>query len=193
MQILRSAHRFQMDVKKSQFIALAFPVNDKTEAEALIAKNCDPKARHNCWAYRVGDSFRFSDDGEPSGTAGKPILAAIDNNNFDNCLVLVIRFFGGIKLGTGGLARAYGGSASECLMQADSKPLIATVSLTGFCPYPELGSLKAGLENAGATISNEDFGSEGVTLVVQVPTSEQSAISQLLKTLTRGQQQFTKI
>lgn len=193
MQILHSAHRFQLDVKKSQFIALAFPVSDKAEAEALIAKNCDPKARHNCWAYRVGNTFRFNDDGEPSGTAGKPILAAIDNNNFNNCLVLVIRFFGGIKLGTGGLARAYGGSAAECLLQADSRPFIPSVSLMGFCPYPELGSLKAGLENAGAIIATEDFGSEGVTLVVQVPTSEQDSICHLLATLTRGQHQFTKI
>ena len=84
----------------------------------------DPQATHNCWAYRIGQQYRFSDDGEPGGTAGRPILQAIEGQGFDQVVVVVTRWYGGIKLGAGGLARAYGGCAAECLRLADRVPIV---------------------------------------------------------------------
>jgi len=85
---------------------------------AFLDEVKDPKATHNCWAYKLGEQFRYNDDGEPSSTAGKPIYSAIISSGIDMVMVVVIRYFGGIKLGTGGLVRTYGGVASECLKDA---------------------------------------------------------------------------
>ncbi|XP_029124663.1 uncharacterized protein LOC109818377 isoform X2 [Cajanus cajan] len=109
---------FEKEIKKSKFIAIAGPISDQNSAMSFLSQVRDPRATHNCWAYKVGDQFRSNDDGEPSGTAGKPIQSAIDSSGIDRVMVVVIRHFGGIKLGTGGLVRAYGGVASECLRNA---------------------------------------------------------------------------
>ena len=103
----------QIEVKKSRFIGRIHPVSDKDEAESLInsIKEEYADATHNCWAWHIEEKglihYRFSDDGEPSGTAGKPILASIEEKNITDCLIVVTRYFGGIKLGMGGLSRAY--------------------------------------------------------------------------------------
>src|SRR5699024_6278844 len=101
----------EAEIKKSRFIARAAPVDDEAAALAFIERVIDPAANQNCWARLIGDSYRFDDAGEPGGTAGRPILQAIENQGYDRTVVVVTRFFGGIKLGTGGLARAYGGTA----------------------------------------------------------------------------------
>src|SRR5690606_3299943 len=104
---------FAQEIKKSRFLALAAPVANEETAKEFLAQNSDPAATHNCWAWRMGQNYRFSDDGEPSGTAGKPILQAIDGQELDNIVVLVTRWFGGILLGSGGLMRAYVGIADR--------------------------------------------------------------------------------
>ncbi|PPS17519.1 hypothetical protein GOBAR_AA03051 [Gossypium barbadense] len=109
---------FEKEIKKSKFIAIAGPISNEQSAHSFLNQVKDPRATHNCWAYKVGDQYRSNDDGEPSGTAGKPIHSAIVSSGFDRIMVVVIRYFGGIKLGTGGLVRAYGGVASECLRNA---------------------------------------------------------------------------
>ncbi|WDE95300.1 IMPACT family protein [Lentisphaera profundi] len=115
MYTLKEACEFSLEVKKSRFIAHALPVQSIKQATDFFSSQSIASARHNCWAFKVGNDYRFNDDGEPSGTAGKPILAAIEYADLTNVAILVIRWFGGIKLGTGGLCRAYGGSASSCL------------------------------------------------------------------------------
>ena len=104
-----------IEVKHSRFLARAAPADSTHAAQAFVGSVSDPDATHNCWAWRIGGDYRSSDDGEPAGTAGRPILAAIDGQGFDRVVVVVTRWFGGIKLGAGGLVRAYGGSAAECL------------------------------------------------------------------------------
>src|SRR3990167_6314868 len=116
---------YREEIRKSRFLARAAPVASAAEAQAFIAAARDPSASHNCWAWKVGNQYRFSDDGEPGGTAGRPILAAIEGQAFDQVVVLVIRWYGGIQLGTGGLARAYGGSANKCLQAAPRIELVA--------------------------------------------------------------------
>lgn len=112
------------EIKKSRFLAIAGPIEDELSAKTFIAARSDPAANHNCWAWRAGQSYRFSDDGEPSGTAGKPILAAIDGQSLDRVAVVVTRWFGGVLLGSGGLVRAYGGTAALCLRAAEKIELI---------------------------------------------------------------------
>lgn len=110
--------------KKSRFIADLYRVNKEEEAQQIIKqiKKQYYDARHHCFAYQIkqneGDILRFSDDGEPSGTAGAPILNIITKNNLKNVLLIVTRYFGGILLGTGGLVRAYSGAAQKAIEQA---------------------------------------------------------------------------
>lgn len=111
----------EREIKKSKFIAIAGPISTEQSAQNFLAEVGDPRATHNCWAYKIGDqNQRCSDDGEPSGTAGKPIQSAILSSGLDRVMVVVIRYFGGIKLGTGGLVRAYAGVTSDCLKTAST-------------------------------------------------------------------------
>ena len=110
----------ELEIKKSRFINMVFHIETEEEADAILAeiRKKHYKATHVCWAYVLNTNPRrqkASDDGEPSGTAGKPILEVIDHRDLKDVLVVVIRYFGGIKLGTGGLIRAYGGGASDVL------------------------------------------------------------------------------
>ncbi|KFA18047.1 hypothetical protein KWU_0120105, partial [Xanthomonas vasicola pv. musacearum NCPPB 4394] len=101
-----------LDIKHSRFLAHAAALDTPAHALEIVQRVSVPDATHNCWAYRFGQDYRSSDDGEPSGTAGRPILAAIDGQGFDRIVVVVTRWYGGIKLGAGGLVRAYGGTAA---------------------------------------------------------------------------------
>ena len=100
-----AAHTAETEVKKSRFVATVAPVASPEQALAFVAAHRQADARHNCWAYRIGQEFRFYDDGEPGGTAGRPILAALEGSGLDRAVVLVVRYFGGVKLGAGGLTR----------------------------------------------------------------------------------------
>ena len=106
---------YREEIRKSRFLARAAPVASAPEAQAFIATARDPSASHNCWAWKIGQQYRFSDDGEPGGSAGGPILAAIEGQAFDQVAVLVIRWYGGIQLGNGGPARAHCGAAHQSL------------------------------------------------------------------------------
>ncbi|KAL3524896.1 hypothetical protein ACH5RR_013268 [Cinchona calisaya] len=158
---------FQKEIKKSKFIAIAGPVSDERSAQSFLSEVRDPKATHNCWAYKVGDQFRSNDDGEPSGTAGKPILSAIDSSGIDRVMVVVIRYFGGIKLGTGGLVRAYGGVAAECLRNAPTCLVKSKVPMGLEIPYDLLGVLYHQLQSFQAEDIKQDYdtGKDGVTMV----------------------------
>ena len=126
---------YEEEIQKSRFIAKAAPVASEEEALAFLAENREPEATHNGYAYKIGLLYRFSDDGEPSGTAGKPILHAIEAQGLDRVAVLVVRYFGGVKLGAGGLVRAYGGVAAEALRRAPKVPLVERVELAFLVPF----------------------------------------------------------
>ena len=139
-----------LEVRHSRFLAQAAPVTTPEAALAFLAQVMDGDATHNCWAYRIGGDYRSSDDGEPSGTAGRPILAAIDGQGFDRVMVVVTRWYGGIKLGAGGLARAYGGTAAECLRTAPRQPLVAMCTLELHAGFDDIGTVHAALTLHGA-------------------------------------------
>ncbi len=114
---MKLINTYTLEVKKSKFIALYYEVSNVDDVKNILEtlKKEYKKARHMPYAYKIGNLIKKSDDKEPSGTAGMPILNIIDKNNLENVLIVVVRYFGGIKLGTGGLIRAYGGAAREVI------------------------------------------------------------------------------
>ena len=174
-----------LEIKHSRFLAQAAPVDDAAAALAFLDAVADRDATHNCWAWRIGGEYRSSDDGEPAGTAGRPILAAIDGQGFDRVMVVVTRWYGGIKLGAGGLMRAYGGAAAECLRTAQRRPLIAMRELVIACGFADIGNVHAVLAACGADKRDETFGSEGVTLRIVLPADRADALRVQLRDATR--------
>lgn len=148
---------FEKEIKKSKFIAIAASVTDEPSAFAFLSQVRQPRATHNCWAYKIGDQFRSNDDGEPSGTAGKPIQSAIESSGIDRVMVVVIRYFGGIKLGTGGLVRAYGGVAAECLRNASTRLVKSKVPMGLEVPFDLLGILYHQLQSFQAENIHQDY------------------------------------
>ena len=183
---LAAPARHQIEVKHSRFVAFAEPVASAEVALAAVARHADPSATHNCWAYRVGAQYRFNDDGEPSGTAGKPILAAIDGQGLDRVAVVVTRWFGGIKLGAGGLVRAYGGTAAECLRVAERAPIVELERVRVRCDFASAATLHARLAELGASKAGETFGADGVELALDLPRDRVESLGVLVRDLTRG-------
>jgi putative IMPACT (imprinted ancient) family translation regulator len=179
-----------LEVKHSRFLAQAVPLTAADAAPAAIAALSDPDATHNCWAWRHGAQYRSSDDGEPAGTAGRPILAAIDGQGCDRVLLVVTRWYGGIKLGAGGLVRAYGGVAAECLRQAERLPLIAEIEWSLACPFDDLGIVHAALQASGAHKSGESFDADGAVLRVRLPADRADGLKTRLRDATRDRVRF---
>ncbi len=184
---LAGPHRFEVEIKKSRFIAQAAPADAVAAAVAFVKAASDADARHNCWAYRIGDAYRSDDADEPSGTAGRPILAAIDGQGLDEVVVVVTRWFGGIKLGAGGLVRAYGGSAAECLRTAQRRERVAQVDLSLEITFAQLGVTHALLDASVAHKLEERFDARGVHLRVRLRADHSAGFQSQLRDATRGQ------
>jgi uncharacterized YigZ family protein len=178
--------RHQEEIKKSRFLALAAPVTSPEQALAFVRDVSEPIATHNCWAYHIGQDYRFNDDGEPGGTAGRPILQAIEGQEMDRVAVVVTRWYGGIKLGAGGLVRAYGGTAAECLRRAERVPIVAMTRLDVHCDFAELALLKARLKELQAEIEQEVFGADGVDLRLRLPDSLVAEAQLRVSDISRG-------
>ncbi len=188
---LEQAATFEQIIKKSRFLAIALPVANEEEAKAALATHSDADANHNCWAWRTGAAYRFSDDGEPSGTAGKPILAAIDGQSLTNVVVIVTRWFGGILLGSGGLVRAYGGTAAGCLRNAPMIELKPSVEGLVRVEFSDLARVKARLQAiADLAIAEEQFNATGADLHLRVPETEIETVSRLVSDLTSGRSEL---
>lgn len=177
---------FTLEVKKSRFLARAVPVETADAALAWLRAIADPAATHNCWAYRIGEAYRFSDDGEPGGSAGRPILAAIDGQGVDQVMVVVTRWYGGINLGVGGLVRAYGGAAAECLRTAPRRALIAMLDVHVRCDFALSGSVHSLLGAVAACKLAEDFDEHGLHLRLRLPASNYDTLARRLQDLSRG-------
>jgi uncharacterized YigZ family protein len=193
LETLASPWRHEEDIRKSRFLAQAVPVGSPTEALAFFEAAGDPAATHNCWAYRIGDAYRFNDDGEPGGTAGRPMLQAIDGQGCDRVAVVVTRWYGGIKLGAGGLARAYGGTAAECLRLAPRVAIVAMGRLSIRCDFAELALVSARIRDMDATIEQENFVADGAELTVLAPLDRLDAIAARVVDLSRGRIQPRRI
>lgn len=184
---LRQPSSFEQSIKKSRFRAAAVSISSEDDAKAQILGLSDAGANHNCWAWRFGQTYRFSDDGEPGGTAGKPILQAIDGQSLDRLLVVVTRWFGGVLLGTGGLVRAYGGTASACLRAAELVEVFPMVIATASIGFSDLALIKARLSAvAGLYILSEAFSGQGAVLSVSLPEKDVDRVLALVADSTNG-------
>lgn len=184
---LDQTEHFEQEIRKSRFLAVACPVATEAEAKARLTDVSDLSANHNCWAWRIGQAYRFSDDGEPSGTAGKPILQAIDGQALDRTLVVVTRWFGGILLGSGGLMRAYGGTAALCLRAAAKTEYVERAALSVSLGFSDLALVKARLAALpGLMIDDEVFHDSGARLSFRIPSERAEETRRLIVDLTSG-------
>jgi len=193
MLTLAAAQTFEAEIKQSRFLARAARADGRAAALGFLETVREARANHNCWAYRVGQDYRFSDDGEPGGTAGQPILRAIEGQGLDHTVVVVARWFGGIKLGAGGLVRAYGGTAAECLRLAQRVELHPLLEVRVAVPFDLLGVLYPILEQHGVERSAESYSAEGLSLELRVREDRAAALEDALRDATRGRAQITVI
>jgi len=179
--------RYEQTLRNSRFIGVAGPARDEAEARDFIRNQGAPGYRHVCFAYRCGEIIRFDDAGEPGGTAGRPMLAALDHHDLDLSVVVVSRFFGGVKLGTGGLARAYGGTAMHAIEEAGIEPIIETVILECRVPFDSAGDVHQLAERSGASKQDEHWDENGLRLSVEIERGAANTFIEELTAVTRGE------
>ena len=187
LSTLAAPARLERIVKKSRFLAQAASIEQPDHATAFLERVRATDASHHCWAWRVGPAYRSSDDGEPAGTAGRPILAAIDGQGYDRVMVVVARWFGGTKLGAGGLVRAYGGTAAECLRAGERLTLIERVRASVVCGFEHVGAVHQLLARFEAIRHDEAYTDEGVRIGLDVPRPQLQPLQTALRDATRGQ------
>ena len=189
---LTHALTFEQDIKKSRFQALAAVVENEQQVKDFLAQHKDLSATHQCWAWKIGHTVRFNDDGEPSGTAGRPILATIEGNELTNVMVMVNRWYGGIKLGTGGLVRAYGGCAGQCLALAEKIELIEKIDIQFQCLFNEWAILQYELSQQGIEYQ-QYYTEQGVAISARAQANQIDALRHKLQDVTRGREQLKVI
>jgi uncharacterized YigZ family protein len=180
---------FEEDIKKSRFQAIAVPVENEQVVKDFLETHKDLTTTHQCWAWKIGHNVRFNDDGEPSGTAGRPILATIEGNELTNILVLVNRWYGGIKLGTGGLVRAYGGCAGQCLLLAEKIELIEKKKVSFACQFNEWSIFQYEL-NQQQIEFKQDYTATGVQVEALLQIHQIEPLSLKIQDVTRGREQL---
>ena len=185
-QTLKRAVTARLEIKKSDFIAYAYPVHSREQAmfhvEQLRVQYAD--ARHYCWAYIIGDpdnttSAGFDDDGEPSGTAGRPILNVLQHKSIGNVIIIVVRYFGGIKLGAGGLTRAYAGSAQAAVDQMTLSPYVAMSQVQILAEFATEAQCRYVVESLNGRIDKVTY-SRQVTLTVTLAEADIETLKERL-------------
>lgn len=152
-----------VEIKRSEFIATLSHISDGDEAEDFVrsVRKKYSDATHNCYAYiadELGNEARFSDDGEPSGTAGQPMLEVLKKRGIVKAAVVVTRYFGGVKLGAGGLVSAYAGSVSDVLDKAETVRMTECAEIRFKCEYTDFAPLESALTRAGVAKGNTEYG-----------------------------------
>lgn len=189
---ISSSAEADLKIKRSRFIALSYPVTSTTECQTRIAeiKRRFHDARHVCYAYRLGHGpsaiGRHSDAGEPSGTAGAAIARVMEGENVCNAMIVVVRYFGGIKLGTGGLARAYSDSARAVLEESGIKQVELVQKVRLRTNYSHLDAINHELALNNANILARDF-KDAIDVTFEVPVSNQQKLLDRLNEITSGE------
>jgi len=182
----------EQEIKRSRFIADIDIAENKPAAQAFIEliKKRQPDARHHCWAYIAGHPVASieracSDDGEPQGTAGKPMLNVLQHKNIGDIVVVISRYFGGIKLGAGGLVRAYSSSVQQAI---DALPLslrVITIKAVLHAPFALESHMRHLLENASVSVINSSY-QEDVQLFINIEQGKELALDRAIKELSSG-------
>ncbi len=197
MKIILEQTEGEIIEKKSRFIATMCPVQSQEEAEQFISR-CKKKywdARHNCSAYVIGEHnevMHSSDDGEPSGTAGRPMLSVLTGADLHNVAVVVTRYFGGVLLGTGGLVRAYQGAVSAAIDNAEIEEQIELQLLLVTAGYGDVGKVQYFMESRqDYRIEETEYG-QNVIFHIAVPSEKTEAACRELTELTSGKAEIEK-
>jgi uncharacterized YigZ family protein len=163
LTLAQPAHS-ELVIRKSRFIGCVQAVADRAAAQAVVAQLRleHPGATHVCWAFLAGGQSAANDDGEPGGTAGRPMLEVLRRQDLEGVLATVVRYFGGVKLGAGGLVRAYTDAVAQALLTATKVPLQKIVPLRCAVPYAMEGVVRRELQHAGAALGEVAHGGEVV-------------------------------
>jgi len=190
---LAAAVSAEIDVRKSRFIALAIPVADR--AAAMLELNAlrvqHPGATHVCWALLAGGESGMSDDGEPSGTAGRPILEVLRHHEVDGVLAAVVRYYGGIKLGAGGLVRAYTDAIATAMQLAERIERVALGLLQVEVDYADEARVRRWIEQEGHALDEPGYGMT-VCLSIRMPLAVRDRAAEVIRDLTHGRAAITK-
>jgi len=187
MLTLKGPASFEEIIKKSRFLTHAAQVTSQAESLDFYESVIDPQASHNCWAWRINFQVRSSDDGEPSGTAGRPILNVIEHRELENVMVVVTRYYGGIKLGAGGLVRAYSGSTAKCLDRAGTVKLFPLSECTIKAGFEWASSVHGLLDQFSAEKLEESYDKAGLILKIRCREADFGKLSCGLRDASRGQ------
>lgn len=181
----------ELEIRKSRFIAHVMPVADRDAAMAEVRRlrEAHPTATHVCWALLAGGQSGMSDDGEPSGTAGRPMLEVLRHQDLEGVLAAVVRYYGGIKLGAGGLVRAYTDAVASALQHAERIERIAQARLTVAIGYPDEARVRRWIDQNEVTLVASEHGAD-VHLVVQLPATGVDGARAALRDLTQGRAAF---
>ena len=174
-------------IKKSRFIGCVQPMSDRAGAQKVVAALWaqHPGARHVCWALLAGGQSAAVDDGEPSGTAGRPMLDVLRHQDLEGVLATVVRYFGGVKLGAGGLVRAYTDAVAQALLEAEKVPIVRLATLRCVVPYAMEGLLRRELDAAGASLLAVTHG-QAVELCFNLPEDSAAALRARLAEAGQG-------
>lgn len=188
---LATTYTRELEIRKSRFIAFAIPVEDRDAAMQALQqlRDAHPAATHVCWALLAGGQSGMSDDGEPSGTAGRPILEVLRHHDLDGVLGAVVRYYGGVKLGAGGLVRAYTDAIASTLLDAERVERIHYTRLAIEIGYPDEARVRRWIEQAGYTLVDSAYGMT-VRLVIKLPETAAAAAKTALFDLTQGRSGF---
>ena len=178
----------ELVIKKSRFIGCVQPVADRAGAQAVVAalRQQHPGATHVCWALLAGGQSAAVDDGEPSGTAGRPMLDVLRHQDLEGALATVVRYFGGVKLGAGGLVRAYTDAVAQALLRAEKIPLQRQHTLRCRLPYPLEGLLRREIDAEGAQLLDVTHDAD-VELRLRLPQPRAEAFMARVSELGHGQ------
>ncbi len=187
----------ELEEKRSRFITYIEPVSSRQAAMDFLAglRLQYPDASHHCWAYVIGNpdsptALACSDDGEPSGSAGKPMLQILQYREVGDVMAVVVRYFGGTKLGVGGLVRAYGAAVQLAIEQTTLELQVPTLNLKVVCDYASEANVRHVVQEVEGVIIDCQY-SEHVTLLCSVPERAAEALSGSIGNLTQGQAQIT--
>ncbi len=191
-------HRTEETIKRSRFISSVAHAPTEEEAKAFISgiRAEFPDATHNCWAYVAGppgDTARvgMSDDGEPHGTAGKPMLTVLLHSGVGEVAAVVTRYYGGTKLGKGGLVRAYSGAVRATLEGLSTREKVDLITLEVTLDYPRIDAVRQAIESLGSRIVGERYEAD-VSLEVELPREKEDRLVRAIMDLTGGQARISK-
>lgn len=194
MLTLKEKATYEINIKKSRFIAIAYPVSNTKEIKEVIKKTWEehPSARHVVHAAIIGKSgteFSLSDDKEPKGTASRPALEVIKGKNITNICVCIVRYFGGILLGTGGLVKAYSDVTKGVIENAILEPLVERIPFSLFVKYPEYEKIKYLITKEDILVLSEDF-SNGVLIKGKITPESIHSFSLKVRDITQNSSSF---